>query len=157
MRYERLGLYSYQQDGRTVYGRRSVLSCGSASWPAIENWASDTKLIKGLYQCEMALWHGEHGQSWEAIRVLLTDAQFRIIYPERRRLELIEEFGPVVARGRIYCPHPANEPHQLKGCVTVGTIAIGNGVANSKVACGELWAELGGWEAGKLVELEVTN
>lgn len=156
MIWDRTEFYQYEHQGRLIHGRRAILIVETMSWPGIENWGVLTRLESGMrYQCEMGMWHGTHGQTAKAIRVLLTTEQFEFIYPESRRIELVKEYGEEVARGRIYLPHPANYAHQLQGCGTIGMAVQPLGVWRSEVAIEELFDYFGGWEEGKRIELEV--
>lgn len=136
-----------------VVGQRGLLVIGPASWPTIERWDVDTKLLPGEYAAEFGWWTNKSGMRWQAIRILLTQEQYRLTYPEERRNQL--KFLGQKARGRIYF-HPSNFASQLEGCIAPGLKEIEDGVAESRRAMHQVFAALGGWEESKRLSLEVS-
>lgn len=51
--------------------------------------------------------------------------------------------------------HPANWPHQLKGCWAIGRARDGHGVLASRQAFQDLFADLGGFVEGERVPVQV--
>ncbi len=153
MRLTRVGK-PFSADGG-VKAHRGLLVVGPAAWPTIERWDVDTKLVSDRYACEFAYWTDRSGRRWKAIRILLTVPQFEIIYPEKRREELIKQVGERKALGRIYI-HSANFANQLEGCIAPGKVEFGEGVGNSRDALFQIFEALGGWRENEKLTLEVT-
>jgi hypothetical protein len=146
----------YRHEGEIVEGLRGLLVIGPVAFETIERGGDCLRLLPDRYTCEFGWWTSGSGKRAKAIRVLLTEEQFRAVYPESERERVVRLVGPVRARGRVYL-HPANYPHELAGCVAPGLNQIENGVGRSQIALNRIFEALGGWREGVRLpyELEV--
>lgn len=141
--------------GAVHRGTRGDIRVNGVAWPCIIN-TNRLRPKPGFYTGEFAFWtpRSDASKKIHAIRVVLTEAQFHDLYPPHRRAELVKQFGAVRARGRIYF-HPANEPHELDGCIAPGIVESIRGVAHSVRALDQIFEACGGWIEGKTIALEV--
>lgn len=123
-------------DKKGKTGRRCTLRAGELVLHAIERADGYKWLRPGIYACKMDYWVSKRGVKSEAIRVMGEYSKGKHGYP------------------RI-CIHPANWPYQLEGCIALGLTQMFDGVGNSRSGFLDLWDELGGWEEGKELRLEV--
>ncbi len=118
-------------DRKGVEGKRLWVTLGPLRVPAIERGEGYKWLRPGLYDCELGIWTSSKGTQARAIRVLGS-----------------------YSRGRIYL-HPANQPHQLSGCIALGLMMFPFGVLSSRTAVQRLINALGGWHEGFKFKMEV--
>lgn len=141
--------YVYYHDGERYEGVRGVLTISPLmQLHTVERGDGYVHLRPNhVYELEHAVWRSKSGATARALRVLLTEDEYREIYGRPSEGE--------AERGRMYI-HPANWPHQIAGCIAPGLRRIDEGVGSSRLAMGEIWRYLGGYEAGARAFLAVS-
>ena len=117
--------------GKLITNPRSSLMM---TFDTLERGDNYKHLPTGEYDCEFAYWSYRYKDQIKRVKAIRVLGEYsRGNHPD--------------SRGRIYF-HPANWPHQLKGCIAVGLDTSDKGVKGSRDALLTVFDQLGGYTGG---------